>query len=115
MCPCAFFPSLPGSGEWFTEGDRTRRAVTPLGRFTVKQKIKGWHKSPLGVLYFPNYIYGGVAIHGNPSVPPVPALDTAQVAAVVAGFVVVVVIAGVVTTAIGRRLSPASNVKMGAE
>ncbi len=49
------------------------------------------------------------------SVPPVPVVDAAQVAAVVAGFVVVVVIAGAVTTAIGRRLSPASNVKMGAE
>lgn len=48
-------------------------------------------------------------------VPPVPAADAAQVAGVVAGFVLVVVIAGAVTTAIGRRLSPASNIKMGAE
>ena len=48
-------------------------------------------------------------------VPPVPAIDPAQVVAVVAGFVIVVLIAGAMTTAIGRRLSPASNVKMGAE
>jgi putative ABC transport system permease protein len=48
-------------------------------------------------------------------VPPVPIVDPALVAAVVAGFVVVVLIAGAVTTAIGRRISPASNVKMGAE
>ena len=48
-------------------------------------------------------------------VPPVPAIDPAQVVAVVAGFVIVVLIAGAVTTAIGRRISPASNVKMGAE
>jgi hypothetical protein len=25
------------------------------------------------LLYYPNYIYGGVAIHGNPSVPAHPA------------------------------------------
>ena len=34
------------------------------------QKIEG---RPLGLLYYPNYIQGGVAIHGNPSVPPLPA------------------------------------------
>jgi hypothetical protein len=66
-------PVSTGSGACFTEGGRTRRAITPTGRFTVKRKIKGWHKSPLGLLFYPNYIYGGVAIHGNPSVPPVPA------------------------------------------
>ncbi|HEX2490099.1 MAG TPA: L,D-transpeptidase family protein, partial [Blastocatellia bacterium] len=27
----------------------------------------------LGSLYYPNYIYYGIAIHGNPSVPPSPA------------------------------------------
>ena len=66
-------PVSTGSGQCFTEGGKTRRAITPTGRFTVKRKIKGWHKSPLGLLFYPNYIYGGVAIHGNPSVPPVPA------------------------------------------
>ena len=66
-------PVSTGSGACFTEGGKTRRAITPTGRFTVKRKIKGWHKSPLGLLFYPNYIYGGVAIHGNPSVPPVPA------------------------------------------
>jgi putative ABC transport system permease protein len=48
-------------------------------------------------------------------IPPSPVVDVTQVALVVAGFVAVVVIAGAVTTAIGRRLSPASNVKIGAE
>jgi lipoprotein-anchoring transpeptidase ErfK/SrfK len=27
----------------------------------------------MGLLYYPNYIYGGVAIHGSPSVPATPA------------------------------------------
>ena len=66
-------PISTGSGECFTEGGRTRRAITPLGRFTIKSKIKGWRKSPLGLLYYPNYVQGGVAIHGNPLVPSLPA------------------------------------------
>lgn len=61
-----------GSGQWFTEGGRTRRAITPTGHFSVQRKIKGWHKSALGLLYYPNYIHSGVAIHGNPSVPTQP-------------------------------------------
>lgn len=62
-----------GSGECFTEGGRTRRAVTPTGRFKIIRKISGWRRSPLGLLYYPSYFYDGVAIHGNPSVPPKPA------------------------------------------
>lgn len=75
-CCGAILRTLPissGSGEWFTEGGRTRQAITPVGRFKVKWQIKGWRKSPLGLLYYPNYFYDGVAIHGNPAVPPVPA------------------------------------------
>jgi len=39
----------------------------------VYRKIAGWHKSPLGMLYYPNYIIEGVAIHGSRSVPSRPA------------------------------------------
>ena len=66
-------PISSGSGEFFTEGGVTRQAITPTGRFTVYRKIEGWRKSPLGLLYYPNYIYGGMAIHGSPSVPVHPA------------------------------------------
>jgi len=66
-------PISSGSGEFFTESGVTRQAITPTGRFKVYRKIEGWRKSPLGLLYYPNYIYGGVAIHGNPSVPAFPA------------------------------------------
>ena len=66
-------PVSSGSGEFFTEGGRTRQALTPIGRFKVQHKIAGWRKSPLGLLYYPNYIHGGIAIHGNPAVPPFPA------------------------------------------
>jgi len=71
--PLRILPISSGSGEWFTEGGVTRQAITPTGKFKVYRKIKGWRKSPLGLLYYPNYIYGGVAIHGNPSVPTRPA------------------------------------------
>jgi len=66
-------PISTGSGGWYiSEGER-RRAVTPRGRFTVYRKIAGWRKSPLGLMYYPVYIAGGIAIHGSPSVPRRPA------------------------------------------
>jgi lipoprotein-anchoring transpeptidase ErfK/SrfK len=71
--PLRILPISSGSGEFYTEGDETRQAITPTGRFRVYRKIEGWRKSPLGLLYYPNYIYGGVAIHGSPSVPVHPA------------------------------------------
>lgn len=66
-------PVSTGTGKLFTSEGKTRRAVTPCGRFTISHKIAGWRKSPLGLLYYPNYIVGGIAIHGNPSVPVYPA------------------------------------------
>ncbi len=71
--PLRVLPVSTGSGKCFTEGGRTRFAITPTGRFKIQWKLKGWRKSPLGLLYYPNYFYGGVAIHGNPSVPAEPA------------------------------------------
>ena len=38
----------------------------------MQRKIAGWRKSPLGLLYYPNYFHG-IAIHGNPAVPTFPA------------------------------------------
>lgn len=65
-------PISSGSGKLFTSEGRTRRAITPTGRFIVTRKIAGWHKSPLGMLYYPSFINQGVAIHGSSSVPPRP-------------------------------------------
>jgi lipoprotein-anchoring transpeptidase ErfK/SrfK len=66
-------PVSSGSGKLFTCEGRTRRAITPRGRFIVDRKIAGWRKSPLGMLYYPIYINQGVAIHGSRSVPRRPA------------------------------------------
>jgi hypothetical protein len=58
-------PVSTGSGKIFTEGGRTRRARTPKGSFTVYRKIFGWRESPMGKMYYPSYIVGGVAVHGS--------------------------------------------------
>ncbi len=71
--PLRILPISSGSGELFTEGGVTREAITPTGRFNVYHKVGGWRKSTLGSLYYPNYIFYGIAIHGNPSVPTHPA------------------------------------------
>ncbi|MFZ4629010.1 MAG: L,D-transpeptidase family protein [Blastocatellia bacterium] len=62
-----------GSGERFTEGGRTRRAITPTGRFQIRYKVPGWRTSPLGRLYYPLYFFDGAAIHGSLSIPIRPA------------------------------------------
>lgn len=66
-------PVSTASGERFEIDGETDIAVTPVGKFQVYRKLDGWRESPLGLLYYPNYIVGGIAIHGNPSVPAVPA------------------------------------------
>ena len=62
-------PVSTGNGEEFTNEGWTRRAITPTGRFKVHNKIKGWRKSPLGMIYYPVYFLSGIAIHGYSSVP----------------------------------------------
>jgi N-acetylmuramoyl-L-alanine amidase len=66
-------PVSTGSGKLYVDQGRVQRAQTPTGTFKVLRKIKGWRLSTLGLLYYPNYIYNGIAIHGSPSVPSRPA------------------------------------------
>lgn len=66
-------PVSTGNGEPFTIEGETEPAITPTGRFRVYRKLPGWRESPLGLLYYPSYILGGIAIHGNPAVPSRPA------------------------------------------
>jgi len=65
-------PVSTGSGQVFTEGEKKRRAVTPRGRFTVYRKMYGWREGPLGQMYYPNYIVGGVSVHGSSYVAAYP-------------------------------------------
>jgi L,D-transpeptidase-like protein/putative peptidoglycan binding protein len=66
-------PVSTGNGKQFPLEGEMLTAVTPTGRFRVYRKLTGWRKSPLGELYYPNYIVGGIAIHGNKAVPTMPA------------------------------------------
>src|SRR5256714_7717330 len=65
-------PVSTGSNRHYREKGMSGLAYTPRGRFKIYAKIAGWRKSPLGLLYYPNYFSDGLAIHGNSSVPNSP-------------------------------------------
>lgn len=65
-------PVSTGSNRHYHEKTMSGLAYTPRGRFRIYAKMSGWRKSPLGLLYYPNYFSDGLAIHGNPSVPQSP-------------------------------------------
>jgi len=65
-------PVSTGSEKHYSEKGMSGLAYTPRGRFRIYAKLAGWRKSPLGLLYYPNYFSDGLAIHGNPSVPQSP-------------------------------------------
>jgi peptidoglycan hydrolase-like protein with peptidoglycan-binding domain len=67
-------PISSGSGKAFkAKGWGAGTADTPCGHFEVFARAAGWKTSPLGEMYNPLYIVGGIAIHGSLSVPPRPA------------------------------------------
>lgn len=61
-------PISSGTEKEFREEGERSIAHTPRGRFIVYDKVPGWDGPP-GGMYYSNYISGGVAIHGYPSVP----------------------------------------------
>ena len=65
-------PISTGSNKRYNEKGIRGLAYTPTGRFRIYAKISGWRKSPLGLLYYPNYFSDGLAIHGSSSVPNTP-------------------------------------------
>lgn len=65
-------PVSTGNGKEFLDDGQTSVAYTPRGRFIVYDKVVGWEPGPIGVMYYPNYISGGVAIHGARNVPTEP-------------------------------------------
>ncbi len=66
-------PVSTGNGELYMDHGQIHRARTPTGTFKVLRKIKGWRLSSLGLMYYPNYIFNGIAIHGSFSIPTHPA------------------------------------------
>ena len=65
-------PVCTGNEKLYTDQGEVHRAHTPRGKFTVMRKIKGVRISSLGFLYYPNYIHGGIAIHGSWSMKAYP-------------------------------------------
>src|SRR5260370_665271 len=66
-------PVSTGTGKPYVDEGQTSIAYTPRGRFLVYRKGVGWEKGPLGAVYYPNDISGGIAIHGSRNVPVEPA------------------------------------------
>ena len=66
-------PVSTGNEQLYMDHGQVHRAHTPTGTFKVLRKINGWRLSSLGLLYYPNYILNGIAIHGSFSIPTHPA------------------------------------------
>ena len=66
-------PVSTGTGKEFFYDGQMSVAYTPRGRFVVYEKGVGWENNVPGSMYYPNYISGGIAIHGSYSVPAKPA------------------------------------------
>ena len=66
-------PVCTGNEKNYLDHGQVHRAHTPRGKFTVQRKIAGWRRSSLGLLYYPNYIVNGIAIHGSLLIPAFPA------------------------------------------
>jgi peptidoglycan hydrolase-like protein with peptidoglycan-binding domain len=64
--------STGGGYTYYSQGTRSV-AVTPKGHFHTGRTINAMHRSPLGLMYRPRYFNGGIAIHGDSSVPAHPA------------------------------------------
>ena len=66
-------PISSGNGKKFRDEGMWKVANTPRGLYNVGLKVNGPKKSSLGVLYYPSYFLGGLAIHGSNSIPAFPA------------------------------------------
>ena len=62
-----------GNGKRYCVDGHCDTAITPTGSFRIGRKFAGKEVSRLGELFHPMYFYGGIAIHGSPSVPGGPA------------------------------------------
>jgi hypothetical protein len=61
-----------GRTKWvFDTSTGSAAGSTPVGHWHVYDEVDDWVYGALGVLYRPKAFRGNVAIHGNPSVPPI--------------------------------------------
>ena len=71
--PTLILNTSTGSGATYRQNGADEVAITPTGKFSVYREVDGQDHGPLGDLWRPKYIVRGVAIHGYPYVPAVPA------------------------------------------
>jgi lipoprotein-anchoring transpeptidase ErfK/SrfK len=57
-----------GGGYYYCE-EGCSYATTPTGNFRTVWRVKGWHRSRLGLMYNPVFFDEGYAIHGDTYVP----------------------------------------------
>jgi hypothetical protein len=62
-----------GSGQRYFQDGMWHIAVTPSGTYRVYRRVDGWDNGTLGSLFRPQYLNGGLAVHGYTSVPSTPA------------------------------------------
>lgn len=62
-------PISSGNEKKYFDAGKWKIAHTPRGNFQITRQINDVRKAPLGNLYYPSYFYGGIAIHGSPSIP----------------------------------------------
>jgi peptidoglycan hydrolase-like protein with peptidoglycan-binding domain len=65
-------PVSTGNEKSYVDHGQVHRAHTPRGQFKILRKIYGIRISSLGLLYYPNYIHEGIAIHGSWAMPVYP-------------------------------------------
>ena len=65
-------PVCTGNEKFYVDHGQIHTAHTPRGKFKVMRKLSGWRRSSLGLLYYPNYLHEGIAIHGSPAMPVYP-------------------------------------------
>jgi lipoprotein-anchoring transpeptidase ErfK/SrfK len=62
-----------GGGYTYSDSTGTSVAITPTGTYHIFSTIDGLDVDSLGALWRPRFFtYGGIAIHGDSYVPPVP-------------------------------------------
>ena len=124
----AFAPTVLGSIAASEPRNRLLGVARVLG-FSPRQlgALVGWELAPLAIVAIAAGAVVGAAelqlVLGALDLRPflgttdavAPVLDPLWVAGVIAVFTVVVLVAGFVTAAIARRMSPVSSIKMGAE
>jgi L,D-transpeptidase catalytic domain len=68
----AILNTSTGGGYVYYDHGAKQVAITPKGHFATQWEVNGTRVSSLGTLWRPKFFVGGIAIHGDSSVPSRP-------------------------------------------